>query len=74
MTLAISEAQLTALWFDEFASGVDLRMNCILCGNSGEIDTLGKVFNARGEECGGKAFCICPNGRKMKKQVAKASA
>ena len=39
---------------------------CGLCGNSGVVDTRGKVVSPRGEDCGVRAFCICPNGRAIK--------
>ena len=39
---------------------------CGLCGNSGVVDTRGKVVSPRGEDCGVRAFCICPNGRSIK--------
>ncbi|MEG8014053.1 hypothetical protein [Sphingomonas sp. 22R3R2A-7] len=72
MTRPISEPQFTALWFDEFANGSGVAVSCILCGNSGRIDTRGRVFNGWGDECGGEALCICPTGRKFKQQVEKA--
>ena len=36
---------------------------CGLCGNSGIVDTRGKVRSPIGKDCGVRAFCICPNGR-----------
>lgn len=39
---------------------------CGLCGNSGVIDTRGRVFSAAGVSCGVLAFCLCPNGRAFK--------
>lgn len=39
---------------------------CMLCGNSGKIDTIGRVRGPRHQNCGGKAHCICPNGRRRK--------
>lgn len=40
---------------------------CSLCGNSGIIDTIGKVVSAAGVRAGARSFCICPNGREMKR-------
>lgn len=39
---------------------------CGLCANCGEIDTTqsARIFN---KEVGIKTYCICPNGRAMKK-------
>jgi len=51
------------LWRDYL--GGPLGGLCGLCGNSGTIDTTG-VKSPAGVECGGKFFCICPNGRSMK--------
>lgn len=42
------------------------RPHCGLCGNSGMIDTVGKIFTAAGVECGIKVPCVCPNGRSIK--------
>jgi hypothetical protein len=39
---------------------------CGLCGNSGIVDTRGKVKSPRGDDCGVRAYCICPNGRAIK--------
>ena len=42
---------------------------CGLCGNSGVVDTRGKVETPSGEDCGVRAFCICPNGRTLKRHL-----
>jgi hypothetical protein len=39
---------------------------CGLCGNVGILDTRGKAKTPRGEPCGVRAYCICPNGRAIK--------
>ena len=44
----------------------DMKSCCGLCGNSGIVDTRGKVISPRGEDCGVRACCICPNGRTIK--------
>lgn len=45
--------------------------HCGLCGNHGIIDTQRNMFTPAGRECGVRRFCICPNGRVMKKKGAK---
>lgn len=40
--------------------------HCSLCGNSGKIDTRGKVHTSAGRECGDLTYCICPNGQTMR--------
>lgn len=39
---------------------------CGLCGNSGILDTTGSA-KIHDRPCGIKTFCICPNGRALKK-------
>jgi hypothetical protein len=39
---------------------------CGLCGNTGIVDTRGKVKTPRGDDCGVRTYCICPNGRAIK--------
>ena len=39
---------------------------CGLCGNTGLVDTRGTVKTPKGNDCGIRAFCICPNGRLLK--------
>lgn len=41
---------------------------CGLCGNVGIVDTRGKVKSPHGDDCGVRAYCICPNGRVIKRQ------
>lgn len=55
------------LWL-EFLGGTEPCPNCHcgLCGNTGIVDTVGKVFTPMGHPCGVRWFCICPNGRAMK--------
>lgn len=40
---------------------------CGLCGNTGRIDTTQSVKTPTGVPGGVKAFCICPNGRAIKR-------
>lgn len=61
------------LWL-EFTVYVNLghgRTNipmCGLCGNTGEVNTRDRAIAPNGTtDCGVKAFCICPNGRCLKK-------
>lgn len=69
---AMEEEVLTTVWDREFVvrkeeGSIAERVGlCGLCGNTGIIDTRGKVFSPVGIETGIKAFCICPNGRAMK--------
>ena len=50
----------------EFLGPSEREMYCGLCGNSGIVDTRGKVRSPAGDDCGVRAFCICPNGRSVK--------
>ena len=54
----------------EFLGPAETESYCGLCGNSGIVDTRGKVVSPRGEDCGVRAFCICPNGRVSKYQFS----
>ena len=51
------------IWLAEFLN----KSVCALCGNSGYVDTRGKI-NVAGTDFGIKTYCICPNGRSIKKQ------
>jgi hypothetical protein len=44
---------------------------CGLCGNTGRVNTVQLVKTPTGIPCGVKAFCICPNGRQLKKMSLK---
>ena len=52
-------------WLD-FLGPPEREMYCGLCGNSGIVDTRGTVRSPAGDDCGVRAFCICPNGRVAK--------
>lgn len=39
---------------------------CGLCGNSGVVDTR-KIATAAGIDVGGLHYCVCPNGRALKR-------
>lgn len=54
--------------------GIDKISICGLCGNSGIIDTKDKAKTPNGigaKPVGVEAYCICPNGRAIKKKFAK---
>lgn len=65
-------AKASDLWL-EFLGG-DLpgvgKHLCGLCGNTGVVDTRGRIASPVGHACGVRAFCICPNGRAWKKSGA----
>jgi hypothetical protein len=50
----------------EFLGPPSVESHCGLCGDSGILDTRNKVHSSTGEDCGVRAFCICPNGRTIK--------
>ena len=57
------EHQLALLWAKELSP----HGACCICGNSGVIDTRNVMFTCGGVHCGAEVFCICPNGRAMKR-------
>lgn len=68
MTRPISKKQFTDLWWDEFCPDKSLDgVGCMICGGSGLLDTRGKVFSGLGQDVGGEAACICPNGRQLRR-------
>ena len=58
------KAAIEQLWFAEFYN----KQMCGLCAQRGVIDTRG-IKTPAGFECGGEFWCICPNGRALKKQT-----
>jgi hypothetical protein len=50
----------------EFLGPPGVESHCGLCGNIGIVDTRGKVTSSYGDDCGVRAYCICPNGRTKK--------
>lgn len=52
------------LFLDEFVS----KGHCGLCANRGRLDTRG-IKTGTGFECGDVFWCICPNGRALKRQT-----
>lgn len=64
MSMTFLEAM--GLW-DEFMGPASNPTHCGLCGNSGIIDTVGKIQTAAVYECGIRAPCLCPNGRAIKR-------
>ena len=56
--------ELRRLWLREFTVGG----RCGLCGNTGKIDTSAGLMMPNGQRVpGGVFFCICPDGRKLKR-------
>ncbi len=44
---------------------IETILVCGLCGNTGIVET--HVKTPYGEPCGVQQYCICPNGRSMKR-------
>ncbi len=65
MPKPITKNQMSDFWYAEYGD----RGHCCLCGNNGYIDTREKVQTPAGHECGDLVWCICPNGRVMKRQT-----
>jgi hypothetical protein len=63
MPKPITENQLADFWLSEYSR----TGHCCLCANHGIIDTRGKVRTPAGVECGDRVWCVCPNGRAMKR-------
>jgi len=40
-----------------------LTQHCVLCGNTGFIDTRGRAVTPAGLDVGARVHCICPNGQ-----------
>jgi hypothetical protein len=58
----MSKEKLFKFWLKNYAyMGL-----CSLCGQSGIIDTTGKETNG-GVFVGRKNYCLCPNGRRLRK-------
>jgi hypothetical protein len=55
---------LTAYWSDHYIGSHKL---CVLCGNTGVIDTTKSAVSPMGVTgLGRRDFCICPNGQQMR--------
>lgn len=61
----ISPKRLDDYWITNF---VGAEAACSLCGNRGVIDTRG-VRTYAGVEVGRLNWCLCPNGRVMRKHA-----
>lgn len=44
---------------------------CVLCGNTGFIDTVGRAITPAGLHVGSRVHCICPNGQTIRYQQGK---
>jgi len=64
MSKPITKNQLADFWLANYLH----KEHCGLCGNSGVIDTRG-VRTAAGVECGGRFWCVCPNGDAYRRQA-----
>jgi hypothetical protein len=53
----------------EFLGPPGVESSCGLCGNAGIFDMRGRVTSPTGDDCGVRAFCICPNGRALKQEM-----
>jgi hypothetical protein len=63
MTKPTTDEVLDRYWLEDFSIGG----LCCLCGNSGIVDTRGKVPGPMGRDAGARVFCFCPNGRAAKR-------
>lgn len=54
------------LWL-EFSVSMGHYSVCGLCGNNGIVDTRDSAMTPRGVSAGIRSYCICPNGRALKK-------
>ena len=59
------EEELNDYWAKHYVNRTVLM--CCLCGNTGEIDTRQTAVSPAGVKTGMKTFCICPNGRDLRK-------
>jgi hypothetical protein len=57
---------LTEYWMENYSGKNTL---CTLCGNSGCIDTRTTAISPAGVNAGRLNYCICPNGRVMRKHA-----
>ena len=56
---------LTAYWLDHYADTATVF--CTLCANTGQIDTTRTAISATGARPGRVNFCLCPNGRILRR-------
>ncbi len=62
MAKAINDA-VRDYWAEHYVGGNRL---CLLCGNSGIVDTTESAVSPQGSPVGCRTFCICPNGQSMR--------
>lgn len=53
--------------FDHYLSPQGL---CVLCGNSGVVDTRSSAVSGAGVRPGVRTYCLCPNGQALRKRKA----
>lgn len=58
--------QLRQFWNDHYVNHGTTC--CVLCGNTGIVDTRNSACTPTGKPSGGRRYCICPNGRAFREQ------
>jgi len=58
------DQMLTEYWLKHYVP----HGHCMLCGNNGTMDTTEIAITPAGTYVGGRTWCICPNGQKMREQ------
>jgi hypothetical protein len=56
-----SKRQLADFWIENYLHPV--HGLCVLCGNTGVVDTTTTATSSSGVRVGGRYRCVCPNGR-----------
>lgn len=69
LSAASPEDILSEYWLEHYAP----QDVCVLCGNSGIVDTKGTAFWPDGKPAGGRHWCFCPNGRERRKDTDDAN-
>lgn len=59
---------LTIYWINNYAA----QGSCVLCGNSGIVDTTATATDQLNRPCGQRTYCLCPNGQMLRKVRANA--
>lgn len=61
---------LRRFWMENYTNETTL---CVLCGNTGFVDTTLTAISPAGIRSGGRHPCICPNGRAIRASRKKGS-